>query len=34
MNQPEKLIKDSYSKLEAMLQFTGCGDIGATCCSI
>jgi hypothetical protein len=34
LNQPEKLVKDTYAKMEAMLQFIGAGDIGATCCSI
>ena len=34
LNQPEKLVRDSYAKLEAMLQMIGAGDIGATCCSV
>jgi hypothetical protein len=34
MNQPEKLIKDTYAKMEAMLQFTGAGDVGSTCCTL
>ena len=34
LNQPEKLVRDTYAKLEALLNLIGAGDIGATCCSV